>query len=126
MGTHAGIAAASGKVANSIIEESKGTVENTVRISKEDMIEKIDSLFLENVPEEYLVSVKKLFSPWQKGASINSIDEKYELKTFIMGAFSKWLNLRASRIWIYEKETNTCYECKAWSLKKVVKYVKNK
>ena len=120
------IASASSASANRIIKKSKGEVSETVRISKKEMMDKIDSLFLDGNSEEYKAFVKKLFSAWQKGNSIDSVDGKYQLKTFIMGIYSKWLNLRRSNIWIYEKETMKCFECKAWSVKKIVKHVKSK
>ena len=110
----------------SLIKSCKGNPSRTEKISKDEMIQKIDSLFLQNSTEEYRVSVIKIFSPWQKGNSVDTTDGKYKLKTFIFGAFSKWANLRVSRIWIYDNETNVCYECKAWSVKKIVKFVKSK
>ena len=119
------IAAMSTGEANSIIKDAKGNVARTEKISKDEVMKWLDDIFLQNATNEYKLSVKKVFSPWQKGTSLMSPNGKYELKTFIMGWYSKWLNLRSSRIWIYNKETNVCYECKAWSMKKVVKFVKN-
>lgn len=107
------IAAMSTGVANSIIKDAKGNVARTEKISKDEMMKWLDDIFLQNATNEYKLSVKKVFSPWQKGTSLMSPNGKYELKTFIMGWYSKWLNLRSSRIWIYNKETNVCYECKA-------------
>ena len=121
-----GIAGASNTVLNYIANSCKGEVSQTVRISKKEMLEKIDNIFLEGSSEKYKLSVKEIFSPWQKGAVIDSIDGKYQLKTFIMGIFSKWLNLRKSIIWIYEKETMKCFECRAWSVNKIIEYVKSK
>ena len=120
------IASAATGTYNMIIEAAKGEVARTENISKEEMIKRLDTIFLQNSDDEYKASVKKLFSPCKKGASIISPDGKYELKTFIIGWYSKYLNLRSSRIWIYDKETNVCYECKAWAMKKVVKFVKRR
>ena len=120
------INAASTAVMNSIVKSTKGDVEKTVRVKKDEMIKKIDELFLSDTTPEELKAIQKLFSPWQKGNSVKSKDERYELKTFLMGIYSKWLNLRSSLVWVYDWNENVCYECKAWSMKSVVKYVKGK
>lgn len=120
------INAASTAVANSIVKSTKGDVEKTVRIKKDEMIKKIDELFLKDATPEELKTIQKLFSPWQKGNSVKSKDERYELKTFLMGIYSKWLNLRSSLVWVYDWNESVCYECKAWSMKSVVKHVKGK
>lgn len=120
------ISSAATSVANGIINQSKGEVSETFTIKKDEMIDKINKLFLDNQAEDYKDEVKKIFSPWQKGCSVVSTDGKYELKTFIMGFWSKWMNLRSSRVWIYDRDKNICFECKAWSMKKVIKSIKQK
>ena len=97
-------AASATVVAKAIEKNTKGKVDRTVKISKDEMLRKIGEIFFAGVGENDKTIIKGIFSPWKKGMGITTTDGRYELKTFLMGWYSKFLNLRSSVIWLYDYE----------------------